>query len=616
VNHFDYANAAKGEPILESLPSYGSSNLSYVLSIAKRRKLLLFLGLIAAIAGGSLYYLYAKPKYTATTFLYVDVIRTGSDSSSSSSGVDSGEIDSQVEVIQSRQVVETMVRSLGAPDRQRLAQAFGNPSYLPLILARFPILETWAPSLASPPDPGGFEDGIDIEKLTKALTVTRVERTYVLSVSFAAPSATLAADVSNAFVNAYRKVTDDRRLAAEQAHRDWLNRRIQEAQALLLQADKDLQSFRLSPVVGESDAVKRQLELKTETYRNLYQSLLQQSGAPDPSIAQTGFHVITAADASAAVRSPRLSLVAALSLLFGVGAGAVAAALYEAGDRSFRTRGQVETFLGARFLGWLPIIGETKASRSGKSSGLDPPALGLPDVFRVSTDNPRSRYAETLREVMACASLLPPKTEPKVVGVVSAWPGEGKSTVAVNLAQSLARDGLRTLLIDGDLGNRGLTRILAPSARCGLYDLLGDGPGRAGLEDVVVADDASGLSFLPVAEAKPQFRSGGHPSIRFGALVTEAKGRFDVVVIDLPPFAVVAKARFWAASADCFVLVCEWGRTHRGAVWRFLDSERQIRNRLLGVVLNKVDLRKLRQYEQRDEPQHYPYSEYFGDSGS
>jgi len=623
VKHFEYLNIPNSEQLTNSSwsdrPSYEKSKLFHVLSIARRQKFLLIAGMIAGVIGGAAYYMTKSPKYAATTYIYIDSAADQGKAADSSTV----EVDSQVEVIRSWQVADAMLKILDPDDRRALADAFSSRSYFPFLTQWVsPFVTRWTSSLhfaewkpepVKPTGNGEVGNEVDLKQLLQALSVNRVQRTYVLAVGFTAPSPTLAASVANAFVDAYQKGLDDRRLAAEQSRVDLIKRRLEDVRSSLLQADKELQSFHLAPVVGESDAARRELEVKTQNYRTLYQLLLQQEGTPDPSYLRNGFHVITPADPLATQRSPRPSLIALLSLLAGLGLGGAAAALREGTDHTFRTRGQVEGWLGARFLGWLPII-HKKKWRIFKSSGSGSDGLTyrLSDVLRFSTDNPQSRYAETLRQILACASLLTPKNEAKIIGIVAALPGEGKSTLSMNLGRLLAREGTRTLVIDGDVRKRGLSRILAPSAPGGLHEMLANDYNR--LEDLLIADEATGMFFLPIADTKDPFRkSGSQPALKFHAFLMEAKKRFDIIVIDLPPFAAVADARLLSAHCDCFVLVTQWAQTNKGAVWNFLESEKEIRERLLGVVLNKVDLNKLSQYEQDDEPQHGPYREYFSD---
>jgi Mrp family chromosome partitioning ATPase/capsular polysaccharide biosynthesis protein len=667
LRHFEYLRIPSDERVSASGSSYERSNLAYLLSVAKRHKYLLIAGLIAGIIVGSAYFFVAKQRFTATAYLFIDNQSKGN---TPDTARDTAEIDSQVEVIRSSQVADVMIRNLAPEDRELLASEYQSSPF-----AWVPWTSATSKSSAIG-QIGQIGNNLETDRVLRSLSVNRTERTYVIAINFSATSPTLAADVANGFAAAYQKFLRDRDLAAQKSRSNWIEQRIDEVRPRLLEAEKELQAFRLSPVVGESDAAKRELELNTENYRSIYQSLLQQRQQALNESFPDYFHVITPAEASATRKSPRLSTIVMLSIAAGLGSGLVATALRERADRSFRTRGQVEELLGARFVGWLPtirkrrkklslfrllalVVGSTAgaclflllrtfgiatgplgaiiawciavggtytlarvfrafAERRRPQKDVGDKAFGerLSVIQRFSTDNPHSRYAETLREIRACANLLPPRHGSKVIGIVSALPNEGKSTLSLNLGRLLAREGARVLVADGDLRNRGLSRLLVPSALVGASALLADCEPRPRLEDVVVADETSGMLFLPIAETKGDVGVLGHRlAIKFDAILTEAKTLFDYIIVDLPPFAAVADARSLSALSDCFVLVAEWGQTNRGSVWKFLNGEREIRDRLLGVVLNKVDLGRLKQYEQADEPQYHPYREYFSDSG-
>jgi succinoglycan biosynthesis transport protein ExoP len=98
-------------------------------------------------------------------------------------------------------------------------------------------------------------------------------------------------------------------------------------------------------------------------------------------------------------------------------------------------------------------------------------------------------------------------------------------------------------------------------------------------------------------------------------LLRTAEKNFDYVILDLPPIGVVVDVRAIAPMLEAFVLVTEWGRTIRKAVRTSLSSERGIREKLLGVVLNKVDADKLRRYEGYGSIEYYTgkYAGYYRD---
>jgi polysaccharide biosynthesis transport protein len=186
------------------------------------------------------------------------------------------------------------------------------------------------------------------------------------------------------------------------------------------------------------------------------------------------------------------------------------------------------------------------------------------------------------------------KNAGKVIGVVSALPGEGKSTVAANLAQLLALNGSKTLLIDGDLRNPALTRTLGIAADGGLVEAIMD---AQSWKSLLKFDRQTRLAILP-GVVRGHFSHTGEALSSPGMqrLLQEARGAFDHIIVDLPPLGPVVDAKAFAPLADGFVLVVEWGRTPRALVRTVFASEQTIAGKVLGVVLNKVSLKSLPKY--------------------
>jgi succinoglycan biosynthesis transport protein ExoP len=84
----------------------------------------------------------------------------------------------------------------------------------------------------------------------------------------------------------------------------------------------------------------------------------------------------------------------------------------------------------------------------------------------------------------------------------------------------------------------------------------------------------------------------------FGNLIDQLRQQYDYVIMDLPPIAPVVDVRAVAPVIDSFVMVIEWGSTRINAVRRHLIGETELQDRLLGVVLNKADLKVLKRFEQ------------------
>ena len=150
----------------------------------------------------------------------------------------------------------------------------------------------------------------------------------------------------------------------------------------------------------------------------------------------------------------------------------------------------------------------------------------------------------------------------RVIGVISVLPGEGKSTVAAKSGGLLAANGAKTLLIDGDLRNPGLSRCWRhPRAR------YGGGPGRPGAVAVRCPGRPEDEAGHP---ARPRTRSI-RAFLRAALLAQDAahrrcrQGEIRLIVVDLPPLGPVVDAKAFAQMVDGFLLVTEWGRPR--ATW-------------------------------------------------
>ena len=199
--------------------------------------------------------------------------------------------------------------------------------------------------------------------------------------------------------------------------------------------------------------------------------------------------------------APKRSMVLALSLVLGLMAGTGIAALQEFHERFFRSADDVRNELGLKFLGYLPIIGNSALERlrERKQHRVDEGDAGpaFRSIMRVAVDAPGSHFAETLRNARIAADVMLQALPSKVIGVTSVLPDEGKSTVAANFAGLLAANGSKTLLIDADLRNPGLSRMLATPPENGIVEaLVGEVPWPA----AVRVDRKTRLAILPTRE--------------------------------------------------------------------------------------------------------------------
>lgn len=358
-----------------------------------------------------------------------------------------------------------------------------------------------------------------------------------------------------------------------------------------------------SSIDNQSQVKLRELEQKATALSTLYQTFLgrYEEASQQQSFPVGKIRVISDATLPQSAATPRTSIVLGLSLVLGVMMGAGVGGLNEFRERFFRTGEDVRDRVGLKFLGYLPIIGSKVAKDDKRDDGQadiktaqSPSAAERRARMRVSIDAPASMFSETLRSAKIAFDVVMEGQGSRVIGVISVLPGEGKSTVAANLAGLLAANGSKTLLVDGDLRKPGLSRSLGMEAEQGLMQAVVSGQTW---QSVGKIDRQTKLAIVPaVPRGHFSHTSELLSSAGMRRFIDNAKETFEYIIVDLPPLGPVVDAKAFAPLADGFVLVTEWGRTPRAMVQSILSSEPYIANKIVGVVLNKVDLKKLAKY--------------------
>lgn len=215
------------------------------------------------------------------------------------------------------------------------------------------------------------------------------------------------------------------------------------------------------------------------------------------------------------------------------------------------------------------------------------PALGAIPAHRAAQLAPSeaARYGSDYREAMKAlfARLFWGRTDPRVILVTSALPGEGKTTLALGLGAVAAQSGKRTLFIDSDFWRSGAATALSIQAPFGLADVLERRMTAAG---AIVADAASGCDILFAG----RFRRGSLLSWAHGvpALLDTLDEKYDLVVIDGPPVLSVSEAALLSGQADTTVLAVRSDTTHESAVQAALRKLHVAGASVSGAVLTMV----------------------------
>jgi polysaccharide biosynthesis transport protein len=350
-----------------------------------------------------------------------------------------------------------------------------------------------------------------------------------------------------------------------------------------------IEVFQKSGAMRQSQVHLRELETAANSYRGIYETFLSRftQTVQQQSFPSTEARIVTVASPPRAPSSPKINLTLALAALSGLALGVISAFVREQMNRRINTRAQLETLLGTTCLAVLPafkqkrLIGKLKATQN---SG----------AFRqISEVAPFSATAEALRYIKVAIDLHP--TGGKVVGIISALPGEGKTTVATGFAAFVAKSGARTLLVDADLRNPSMTRTLGYSGIPGLLDMVAD---KSDFCDLVVTDARFKFDFLPSStQIKPTNSSDILNSPAMKDMLRGAKSDYDYILVDLPPVLPVVDVKAAAHLFDAFVLVVEWGSTSAEEVLKAINTSPILSERLLGAVLNKADEAVMRRIE-------------------
>jgi len=388
---------------------------------------------------------------------------------------------------------------------------------------------------------------------------------------------------------------------------------------------------------SQAQIVLRDLESNAQSARALSDNFLQlyMVSVQQQSFPMTEARFITQASE---LSSPKTSPKTALVLLAGIVGGGILAGMVaiflEMLDRVFRTVHQVERLIqtnclasvpivgfgadqGAngslsRLKGWLPFARDwmpgsrpTVATgqpswtmEAGPAHGTRPGdrQLRIDDsVGRFAINSPFSRFAEAFRSIKLATDLSNYGSPHKVVAITSALPNEGKSTVSEALAQTTAQSGLRTLLIDGDIRNPSLTHRLGRSADVGLIEVVF---GKVGLKDALWVDPQTNLHFLPCVVASRFSNSSDLlASAQMQKFFQDLREQYDRIILDLSPLAPVIDVRATGTLADSYILVIEWAKSKVDVVERVIQETPMVRERLMGAVLNKVNVAAMSRYD-------------------
>lgn len=237
----------------------------------------------------------------------------------------------------------------------------------------------------------------------------------------------------------------------------------------------------------------------------------------------------------------------------------------------------MERQLRVSFLGLIPTI------KPEQREDIDD-ATPLRDNFLIM--HPKSSVAECCRTVRTNILFMSPENPPKRILVTSAGPQEGKSTVVINLGITMAQSGSRVLLVDTDMRRPRLHKSFGLGKSEGISSVI---LGEVELQQAVIKTEVDNLEILPCGPIPPNPTELFHTD-RFANLVETLTASYDRLIFDSPPVMMVADPLILSHSMDGVIMVVKGASTSRDVVRRALRQLEDVKARVLGVVINDLDL--------------------------
>jgi polysaccharide biosynthesis transport protein len=350
-------------------------------------------------------------------------------------------------------------------------------------------------------------------------------------------------------------------------------------------------SSQLSQMARYND-LKKEAQANSELYNSLY-ARVKEAGIAAAS-KSSNLRVVDEAHVLDYPTRPNRSFAILAGILVAVLGGVGLAFAREQLDTRIFTPDDVLDWIGSMNVAVVPLFFVSNGKQLHPASRDPQPALAaagnglrLPPGVSFLLDRPHSPEAEALRSLYTSVMLSRPGNPPQVLLVVSSFPGEGKTTVAVNLAIAMAQQGT-TCLVDADLRRGRVAAALGVPKNLGLTDVL---KGSSQLERVLVnIPSVSNLTVLPAHAGSPHAGQLAC-SDRMREIIDELRKKFQFVIVDSAPILPFSDGRSLSNLADGLIFVGRSGITTREVVQRSLEMLEQVHAApILEFVLNAANL--------------------------
>jgi capsular exopolysaccharide synthesis family protein len=355
------------------------------------------------------------------------------------------------------------------------------------------------------------------------------------------------------------------------------------------------------------------LKQEIETNKGLLEGLMQRSKENDVTMAGTpnNIHVVDYASIPKGPVGPRRTQAVFLALVVSLALGIGLALFLEYLDDTVKTPSDIERGLRLASLAVIPIAGKSATQRlfplrfRGNGNGH---RNGSGRELLINSDGP-SLQAEAYRHLRTSVLLSTPGHAPNTLLVTSSVPAEGKTTTVVNTATVLAQTGAKVLVIDADMRRPRLHQVFGTNNDAGLSSILSSQMSEAEVLSMVTQYEDTNI-YLMSSGAIPPNPAELLGSDQFRNLLKTVSGTFQHVIIDSPPIASFTDGVLISSMVDGVLLVVQGGKTSKQVVKRTRQMLHEIGAKIVGVVLNKIDVRSHNYYY------HHDYKSYYSSAAS
>jgi capsular exopolysaccharide synthesis family protein len=349
---------------------------------------------------------------------------------------------------------------------------------------------------------------------------------------------------------------------------------------------------KIHEVYGQRDDLVQYMLLSQEydSNRKMYESIVGRlrEAAVDAGLDAADISVVDFASQPLGPSSSSPLKLGLIGMIFGLFGGFTVSLLLEKMDTRLRDAHEIQEMLGLPSLAMIP-------QSHWKSKGSELEWVVGPELLR----DPRSPFAESFRALRTSMRLSTTSRESKAIAVTSCQPGEGKSTVSVNMAAVLAQGGKKVALVDTDMRRPSVYKRLRLEGGKGLSEVL---TGYYTLDEVTQTHETlTTLDVIPSGTVPP-LPADLLASDQMSEVVRQLRERYDYVIFDTPPLLSVTDPAIVAAQADGMVLVIRQGYCTRRMLARASEILHELDVKVYGFVFNGVDA---------SLPEYYGYLGYY-----